>query len=546
MTTIGELLQIPRFSNIQVLNSHADLTKIVDTIEISETPDVAAYLPKNVFLVTTAMVFKDDPKGLCDMLRSLNALPAAGIGIKLGRFINELDPMVLAVADELGFPILQIPSTVTLGTTSHQLLSYLWDTETEKLNFALDIQQKFSNMMIKGATLTSLTRHLGSILKRPVLLINPFLEVVAESRHLQNDPKFSNTTIEKIKPKLREAQSSGKEYSFLLEDEEENPLLVSVFPIMSSAYFPYLLVIFKADQIPYPFSQFAIEQANTVLSYTLYKNLKLTENLLNQKKDFFYQLSEKKLPAEAKLINWLDYGKDYGIIKSSYYRVIIINFEETLLDQTNQQLSDDRSYLSYEWLEKQINLHFKKALLFPIKHTHYYALLLQKSTNLLADKLVAIHNGLIDQLPISLNFSIGNEVTDPASIHFSFREAMDALDISLKEDVQPVVTFFQSKGLNKLIDYVPKEDIEHFCLVNLKSLAFPRSEMNRELRRTLKVYLESQCEITITAKKLFIHRNTVKYRIAKCEELFESPINDPKLSLNLRLALVLSDTEDQI
>ncbi|MEG2601817.1 MAG: helix-turn-helix domain-containing protein, partial [Carnobacterium sp.] len=69
---------------------------------------------------------------------------------------------------------------------------------------------------------------------------------------------------------------------------------------------------------------------------------------------------------------------------------------------------------------------------------------------------------------------------------------------------------------------------------------------NRELRRTLKVYLESQCEITITAKKLFIHRNTVKYRIAKCEELFESPINDPKLSLNLRLALVLSDTEDQI
>ena len=91
----------------------------------------------------------------------------------------------------------------------------------------------------------------------------------------------------------------------------------------------------------------------------------------------------------------------------------------------------------------------------------------RKSTNLLADKLVAIHNGLIDQLPISLNFSIGNEVTDPASIHFSFREAMDALDISLKEDVQPVVTFFQSKGLNKLIDYVPKEDIEHFCLVEV-------------------------------------------------------------------------------
>ncbi|WP_414022221.1 hypothetical protein [Carnobacterium maltaromaticum] len=63
-----------------------------------------------------------------------------------------------------------------------------------------------------------------------------------------------------------------------------------VFPIMSSAYFPYLLVIFKADQIPYPFSQFAIEQENTVNWDTLYKII--NRKSLNQKKDF-YQLSEK-------------------------------------------------------------------------------------------------------------------------------------------------------------------------------------------------------------------------------------------------------------
>lgn len=543
MTTIGDLLTIPYFSTIQVLNQQADLTKRVDTIEISETPDVASYLPENAFLLTTGMVFKDDPAGFCTMLRSLAALPAAGIGIKLGRFIDELDPSVLAVADELGLPVLQIPATVTLGTISHQLLSYLWDQETEKLTFALDIQQKFSNMMIKGATLTSLIRHLGSILKRPVLLVNPFLDSVAESRHLQQDPEFAKFTIDKIKPKLKEAQQLGKEYSFVIENEHEKRLLVSVFPIMSSAYFPYLLVIFKADQIPYPFSQFAIEQANTVLSYTLYKNLKLTESSLNQKEDFFYQLIEKKIPEELNSINWLDYGKDYGLISSNYYRVVVINFEESLQDQTNQQLSDDRSNLSYEWLKKQLNQQFKHGLLFPIKHSHYFALLLQKSVPLLSEKLVLIREGLLKQLPISLHFSIGNEATNPASIHFSFSEAMDTLEIGLKEDTQPVISFFQSKGLNKLIEYIPTEDIEHFCIVNLKSLAYPQSEMNRELRRTLKIYSESQCEITVTAKKLFIHRNTVKYRIAKCEELFETPINDPELSLNLRLALVLSETE---
>ena len=188
MTTLGEILTIPRFSTIHTLNKKADLSKVVDTIEISETPDVALFLPKNSFLLTTAMVFENDPAGLCSMIQSLHDLPAAGIGIKLGRFIDEIDPKVLEFADKLQFPILQIPSTVTLGTISHQLLSYIWDQQTEKLNYALDIQKKFANMMIKDATLASLIRHLGSILKRPVLLVDSFLEIVAESRHLKQQP----------------------------------------------------------------------------------------------------------------------------------------------------------------------------------------------------------------------------------------------------------------------------------------------------------------------------------------------------------------------
>ncbi|MEG0267959.1 MAG: helix-turn-helix domain-containing protein [Carnobacterium sp.] len=58
--------------------------------------------------------------------------------------------------------------------------------------------------------------------------------------------------------------------------------------------------------------------------------------------------------------------------------------------------------------------------------------------------------------------------------------------------------------------------------------------------------MESQCDITLTAKLLFSHRNTVKYRIAKCEDLFEMPINNPNLSLNIRLALELSEDNSAI
>lgn len=541
MTTLKELLDIPRFSNIRVLNAQADLSKEVDTIEITETPDVALYLPKNTFLLTTAMAFKDDPKELCAFIQSLYDLPAAGLGIKLGRFISEVDQEVIAFADSLNFPLLQIPSTVTLGTISHQLLSYIWNQQTDKLYYALDIQKKFSNMMIKGADLQALISHLGTILKRPVMLVNPFTEIVAESRHFQQDLVFSNYHHQQLIPYLAKAHTIGNEASFLFEIDADNKVLVSVFPIKINAYFPYLLVIFKADQIPYPFSQFAIEQANTVLSHTLYKNLKITESKLQLRETFFYQLTQETNQAKKSDINWLDYGKDYGLTASDHYNIVVVSFESDDSTLIDEELIADRYHLTFEWLEKQLSQKFDNALLFPIKDTVCYGILLQKKEPNLESKLNLICQQLKERLPISLHFSIGNEVTEMASIHFSYQEAMETYESLSQTNGKSNIHYYQSQGFNKLIENTPLGQVEHFCSTTLKKLAFPTNEMDKELRKTLKVYLESQCDITLTSKLLFIHRNTVKYRIAKCEEIFEMPVNSPDLSLKLRLALELSE-----
>ena len=84
MATLKEILSVPRFFDITLLNKEANLERTVDTIEISETPDVSGYLPKHSLLLTTGMAFQDNPKGLCELIHSLNNLPSAGLAIKLG------------------------------------------------------------------------------------------------------------------------------------------------------------------------------------------------------------------------------------------------------------------------------------------------------------------------------------------------------------------------------------------------------------------------------------------------------------------------------
>ena len=57
------------------------------------------------------------------------------------------------------------------------------------------------------------------------------------------------------------------------------------------------------------------------------------------------------------------------------------------------------------------------------------------------------------------------------------------------------------------------------------------------LLETLFEYLENHCQISETAKRLFVHRNTVIYRLEKCSALLKKDLKDPEVTIQLRLAL---------
>lgn len=51
------------------------------------------------------MVYKDNQKELIRLIDSLKEQEAAGIGIKVGRFIETIDPEIVAYANKVDFPV---------------------------------------------------------------------------------------------------------------------------------------------------------------------------------------------------------------------------------------------------------------------------------------------------------------------------------------------------------------------------------------------------------------------------------------------------------
>ncbi|WP_367565130.1 PucR family transcriptional regulator [Lacrimispora sp.] len=537
--TVEKLLEEPVFRNLKVLNKKADLKREIFTVESTETPDVASYLPENTLLITTGMAFKDNPSGLCEFIHSLDRLPCAGLAIKLGRFIDHLEPEIIELADQLGFPLLQIPSNMTLGEVFQQLLAYIWDNQNAELTFALNTQKKFSGLLLQGASMSVMMNNLGLVIKKPAALLNPFGEVEAAAHTCQ-------------KEHLRAAQALFHNLSLYerktdsLESLINSPTInqkVRIYPIQTVGRNPYYLYIYGGEEKEYDLSNLVIEQLVLVFGILLYKNLYVRCNPLKQKEAILHIIVNKYKKERWSAAQLFTVGEKYGLKPASSYKIILATLEPfggREFDFLNLSHREERYILIYDWLNRKFQDKFHgDIIVFPETLTYQYVLLIQGNFRELESLLESYHEALLRLLQVQITFSFGNSVAQLETIDNSYNTALESYQYGEEKEGIPYIKYFKSTNANELFKMVSGEQIKGFCLYHLKGLTNPEDEMTLELRRTLKTYLDCRCSVTETANHMFLHRNTIKYRIKKCEEILGREIADANYCFQLQLSLVL-------
>lgn len=542
MMTLDNILKNERFSELTLINSNADLSREVSTIESTETPDIAKYLGPNTFLLTTAMAYKEDQKGLCDLIVQLNNLPCAGLGIKLGRFIYELDEEVIETANRLKFPLIKIPIDSTLGSIFHELLSHLWQNKNEQLVYSLNIQKKFSNLMIRNASINVLLRNLAHTLKKSIALVDPFGNITSSTN--SNKAQYSKRVLRNIVEHLAEKDRSSTPIVINLREPSLKVSTASIYSIDIASYFPYYLIIFDAVNMEYPISTMAIEQAILILAFTLYKNLRVSYNAITTKEDFLKNLVSFKNHEQLNESQLLYIGEKYGLKSSNLYQVIIGSISNRSKVSIDPTVVEEWYTLIYNWLDIKLEKDIKKSILFPDIDKYDYIILLQDNVPNLISKLVSYRLILQKTLQLDMNFYVGNVVQDINLIKYSYKEAIESMESGETKNNINFIKYYNQLDTLELLHLLPKNQLESFISNTLKSLANPTDETLIEFKNTLKTFLDLNCNITDTANALFIHRNTVKYRIKRCEEILGQDITDPNYSLQLRLSLAYSKNKE--
>ncbi len=130
---------------------------------------------------------------------------------------------------------------------------------------------------------------------------------------------------------------------------------------------------------------------------------------------------------------------------------------------------------------------------------------------------------------------IGRRRMLPEEIHRSYQEAKVAYELGLLLNIS--VPFFSSLGLERILYNHDLHDLKEYYDHTLGELEKYDLEHESDLMSSLSIFAANQFDLTKTAEGMYVHRNTLRYRFKKIEEILGEKLDDMNVRLNIIAAL---------
>jgi sugar diacid utilization regulator len=137
-------------------------------------------------------------------------------------------------------------------------------------------------------------------------------------------------------------------------------------------------------------------------------------------------------------------------------------------------------------------------------------------------RLLKVQEVLDRELPRSLGgfgvvISRSRHAVEPEEIPRASSEARLALNVGVAEGRSPIA--FEETGAYRLLLGTSQEELRSFYSETVEPLVLYDEQYETDLVTTVEAYLDSDANVPATAKKLFTHRHTIRYRLERIRDL---------------------------
>lgn len=302
------------------------------------------------------------------------------------------------------------------------------------------------------------------------------------------------------------------------KDETVGILAVSNYGQMSEYEYRILIVVAHSLALKLHQNKLVSELAQKCSS-------ELIEDILNNRID-----DQSEIIQRGRLANW-DLNLNYQLYLFS------INAEKNI--------PTEDAYYFYEVKERVMQrLHTlmqneisREYILFSYEKNIVLLINYQEAEAIIKNDIKEIKEELTNKIEkFYFNIGAGSFIKDVGQIAESYQQASYVIDFLKATERKNVIYYYNQLGIMRLLWQINQEELKEFTTEYLAKLIEYDKGNSTEWLDTLGVYLEEGGSIQQAAKRLFIHPNTMSYRVKRIKEILGIDLQDQEVQLNLLAA----------
>ncbi len=470
-------------------------------------------------------------------VRQLAALEIAGI-----LSFSPLPDETTHLARELDLPLLLVPSPNSLRDVQQNITALLLDRQKQTSERGMQLYRRLSEMSREGQGLTAMAEVMSQLTGKIIVVQDKRLEIQAISRPARS--RIDEAPLlrwlsqrENLPPLLRNRKAVAKAaqsyWQQLLPIETHGGNVARlVSPIISGDRARgYVSAIGLADELDM-LDTLTVEHGAAACALEMAKAKAISEAKKALRGDFLEGLLAGTLP--AKEIERLESRLDHD---TRQLHAIL-----TFAWNSPNAPSLRRLTTTINWL---LTTHNRPALLHVYGEDHVCVFQALKSSdgesmNTAQELERRVREQIEAEFPAArLVAGISGPAANLSDWPTVYKEAVQAMRLGQRLNLNRLVDF-HSLGVFQLLGQI--EDIpavRAFCEQVIGPLIKYDNEHRSSLVQTMDAYFAHHGNISQTAESLFIHRNTLLYRLDRIQELAHLNLNQADMRLAMHLSLKL-------
>src|SRR5690606_33419409 len=156
-----DVLRLEPFKDAKVLAGHEGLHRRVEREDVAEVPGLEGWGRGGELMGPCGYAVKDEIEKPVALVETLARGNSAGLVLKVQRYLKKVDPQVLAVADRLRLPLIDLPPWVPFTDVTVPVLSSLLAEKTVLLERILKIHGALTGVVLEGGGMKAIAETLA-------------------------------------------------------------------------------------------------------------------------------------------------------------------------------------------------------------------------------------------------------------------------------------------------------------------------------------------------------------------------------------------------